>query len=157
MTKPLAFRILHNREDAEESENDTYFRTWNAVPPQRPRKLFGYLAKICRGIALDKLDWLNARKRRAEVVALTDELASCIPDNTADLVLEAWEIGELMNGFLASLSRENRLIFERRYVLLNSVEEIARYYGISAGKVKSSLFRTRNRLRTYLEQEGVSV
>ena len=32
----LANRILGSREDAEESVSDTYMKTWETVPPQRP-------------------------------------------------------------------------------------------------------------------------
>ena len=33
----IAYNILSNAEDAEESVNDTYMETWKAIPPQRPR------------------------------------------------------------------------------------------------------------------------
>ena len=59
----IAFNILKNREDAEESESDTYFRTWNAIPPQRPTYFFAFLSRICRNIAFDRLDWNNTGKR----------------------------------------------------------------------------------------------
>ena len=64
----LAQRMLHSREDAEESVSDTYLKAWNTIPPRRPQHLFAYLAKICRNFSLDRLDWKNAAKRKAEVV-----------------------------------------------------------------------------------------
>lgn len=67
----LAERIVRNDQDAEESVSDTYLRAWNTIPPQKPQYLFGYLAKICRNFALNRLDWRNAAKRKAEVVSLT--------------------------------------------------------------------------------------
>ena len=70
----LADNILKNDQDAEESVNDTYMRSWDTIPPQRPRHFFAYLAKICRHFALDKLDWKSAVKRKAEVVSLTQEM-----------------------------------------------------------------------------------
>lgn len=41
--RALANRILGNLEDAEESVNDTYLKTWEIIPPQRigPRSMFG--------------------------------------------------------------------------------------------------------------------
>lgn len=32
----VAYRILHNPEDAAEVVNDTYMAAWNAIPPERP-------------------------------------------------------------------------------------------------------------------------
>ena len=35
----LAYGILGNHADAEETVNDTWFRVWNSIPPQRPKVL----------------------------------------------------------------------------------------------------------------------
>ena len=32
----IAYQILSDNEDAEEIVNDTYLKTWNTVPPNRP-------------------------------------------------------------------------------------------------------------------------
>lgn len=79
----LSGRMLPAREDAEECVNDTYLGAWNAIPPTRPAHFFAFLAKLCRNLACNRLDWLNAAKRRAEVVSLTEELAACVPARTA--------------------------------------------------------------------------
>ena len=153
----IAYNILRNHEDAEESENETYWKAWEAIPPQRPRHLFAFLARLCRNISLHRLDWLNAGKRNAEIVALTAELEQCIPDAAAERSYEARELGGILSAFLRTISPDSRVIFIRRYVLAEPVQEIARLMGVSESKVKSSLFRTRNRLRAYLEKEGVRV
>lgn len=53
----LAQNIVRNDQDAEESVSDTYLRAWETIPPQRPAHFFAYLAKICRNLALNRLDW----------------------------------------------------------------------------------------------------
>jgi len=153
----LAERIVRCFEDAQECLNDTYWTTWKTVPPKRPQYFFAYLAKICRNFAFGKLDWKNAAKRNAEIVALSDELALCIPDESAQRQSEGKEIGRVLNQFLLTLKQENRLIFLRRYWYCDTIEEISQRYGISEGKVKTCLHRTRGRLRTYLEEEGICV
>ena len=155
--RSIAYGILKNREDAEESENETYLNTWNAIPPQRPQFFFAFLAKICRNISLHRFDWLHAGKRSAEIVQLTTELEQCLPDPAAERRCEAEELGRIISGFLTTLSRENRVIFVRRYFLAESVHDISNLLSISESKVKSSLFRTRNKLRDCLEKEGVTV
>lgn len=152
----LAFRIVNTYEDAQECVNDTYFTAWNTMPPQWPEFLFAYLAKICRNASLGRLDWLNAAKRKAEVVTLTREMELCIPDRSQDRRLESQELGEALNRFLATISRENRMIFLRRYWYLDSIEEIAKRYQFSQSKVKTSLHRTRSKLTAFLAKEGVA-
>ena len=39
----IAYHILSNREDAEESLNDAYLTVWNTIPPERPRHLPAFL------------------------------------------------------------------------------------------------------------------
>ena len=84
-------------------------RAWNAMPPQRPLALFAFLARICRNIACDKLDKLRAKKRSAEVSALTEELSACIADPTAAREAESREIAEALNSFLSTLPVDARL------------------------------------------------
>ena len=60
----------------------------------------------------------------------------------------------VLNRFLRSLSPESRDVFIRRYWFTQSVAEIAEAFGMSESKVKSLLFRTRNRLRKTLTEEG---
>ena len=54
-------------------------------------------------------------------------------------------------------SKDARIIFVRRYWYADSVAQIAKYYGMSESKVKSSLMRSRNKLQAFLEKEGITV
>ena len=153
----LSQRILANKQDAEENVYDTYMRAWESIPPQRPLYFKAFLTKICRRLALDRLDWRNASKRNAELVSLTEEMASCIPDKRIDDQLEGEELGRLLEQFLATLPKDSRLIFLRRYLYLDTVAEISKRYGFSESKVKMQLQRTRSKLQTYLNKEGVRV
>ena len=151
----LAKNILQNREDAEESVNDTYAEVWKSIPPRRPKYFFAFLASICRHLSLNRVDWKQAAKRRAQVVPLTEEMENCIPDAAHERKMEAKELGKLLDLFLEGLPKDSRLIFLRRYWYGQSVADIAAGMNCGEGKVKSSLFRTRKALRTYLEQEEV--
>ena len=148
--RALANKILNNREDAEESVSDTYMKTWEIIPPQRPNYFYAFIASICRHLSFHKVDWKQAAKRNAEVVALTDEMELCIPDTSRDREMEAKEIGKALNDFLESLPKETRLIFLRRYWYVDSVSEIAARYGMTESKVKMQLSRTKEKLRSFL-------
>jgi len=153
----LADNIVKDHQDAEESVNDTYLKAWDTIPPKRPVHFFAYLAKICRHFALGRLDWKKAAKRNAEVVSLTSEMELCIPDERRALQLEAKELGRLLDSFLRTLTPENRMVFMRRYWYVDTIAEIAMRYGISESAVNMRLNRTRDKLCTYLEQEGIKV
>ena len=153
----LADRILQDAMDSEEAVSDTYMKAWDTIPPKKPMHLFAYLAKICRNFALKKLDWKAAAKRNAEVVALTQEMESCIPDSSRERELEAKELGRLLDAFLRTLSQENRMVFLRRYWYVDTIAEIAVRYGISESAVQMRLNRTRSKLADYLTKEGIRV
>ena len=151
----LSNNILRSHEDAEECVNDTYMQTWKAIPPKRPQYYFAFLASVCRNLSLNRLDWNAAAKRSADVVTLTQEMESCIPDCRRDTEMESREFRRLLNDFLAGLPKESRLIFLRRYLYADTIAEIAARYGLSESKVKTQLHRTRAKLRTYLEKEEI--
>ena len=155
----IAYNILHNFEDSEECVNDTYWKAWNIIPPRRPKRLAAFLGKITRNLSLDKYRHYTADKRGGgELAVALEELGDCISsigsmgDHTEEIVLV-----EVLNSFLASLSAEHRKIFMRRYWYVSSVKEIADDYGITESKVKMSLLRSRNQLKTVLEKEGIAL
>lgn len=153
----LSFGILKDTEDAKEAVNETYLKTWNTIPPQRPSHFYAFIAKICRHLCFGILDYQKAQKRNAELVTLPEELENCIPDKLSKTEFTDNEIGEILTAFLKTLSDDNRRIFLRRYWFCNSVSEIAEMFHLSESKVKTSLHRIRNKLKTHLETEGISV
>lgn len=153
----LSNRILNNREDAEESVSDTYMETWKSIPPKQPTCFYAFLAAICRNRSFDRLDWRMAAKRNAEMVTLTQEMEACIPDKRQEAAFDRQALRQILENFLDGLSKENRLIFLRRYLYMDTVAEVAQRYGISESKVKTQLHRTRKRLLTVLEKEGITL
>lgn len=151
----LSFGILENREDAQECVNDTYLRTWNSIPPTRPQFLFAYLAKICRFLCFDVLDHKNAQKRSALVVELTHEMQQCIPDSRNEDKVQGEQIGQNITAFLRTQSKQDRLLFMKRYWYGVSIKDLAQQMQISESSAKVRLHRIRGRLKKYLESEGI--
>ena len=152
----LAMNILSDFPSAEECENDTYLQAWNLIPPHEPRTyLFAFLARITRHLSLDRCRKRTAQKRNALVLTLSDELGECIP-SSEDVVsaLEARELEKILNAFLHSLPKKQRIVFLRRYWYMDSLESIGKRCGLSVGTVKSILHRIRGKLRVFLEKEG---
>ena len=155
--RAIARNILNNDEDAEECVSDAYLRLWNAIPPARPNRLQTYLGRIVRNLSLNKREKASAEKRGAgQIPLILDELAECIPDDSdGEAVTESILIKDVLDRFLDTLSPEARKIFVRRYWYMSSLKEIAAEYGISEGNAAVSLLRTRMKLKTVLEKEGI--
>ncbi len=143
-----AMRILGNRADAEECVNDTWLKAWQSIPPEKPRSLSAYLCRISRNLAINAY---HARKNRAFDVAL-DELAECLAVDERD----ADALAGYLNDFLAALPSLDRRLFMGRYWHAYSVGRLAEAYGMTPNAVSLRLMRTREKLRAYLEERGIS-
>ena len=152
MLKSLSYSLLSSREDAEECVNDTYLDAWNAMPTARPEFLGAFLSKITRRISIDR--WRHDHREKRGGIAATEELKDCIPaDSTVEGEYQNGVLAEAINAYLASLPKEKRVIFLRRYFFSQSLSTIAQELGMSEGKVKTVLFRLREKLRERLEAE----
>ena len=127
----IAGSILPGREDRDECVQDTYLRTWETIPPQRPQYFRAWLGCLTRTISISRWRALHAKKRGGGEYALSlDELGDCIPasDDTV-----------------------------QRYWYFRPVKQIARDCGVAEGSVKASLHRSRSVLRRMLEEEGIAL
>lgn len=149
----IAYNILCDREDSEESVSDTYMAAWNTIPPQKPAYFSVYLSKLTRRISIDRLRRNTAGKRSADTLSL-DELSEAVGTSSAEEQLELKQLGEAIGKFLTDQPAETRHVFLCRYYYMDSVRDIAGYLGITESKVKVLLYRTRQSLRTYLQKEG---
>ena len=154
----IARNILHSNQDAEECVNDTLLSAWKAIPPKRPEFLGAYLAKIVRNFSLKRWRAAGATKRGSgQVPLLLSELDDIFVPTTAEQQLNYSHTVCAINACLSALDDTAQKAFVRRYFIGDSIQEISRFLGASESKVKSILFRTRNKLRIHLEQEGVSI
>lgn len=152
----LSERITEDTCDAQECVNDTYLQAWNSIPPHTPYDyLYAFLARITRHLSLDRVKYRNRQRRAVTVVELSAELEACIPaPDDSEPALSDELFGALIDRFLEQEKPLARNIFLRRYWFMDGVADIARRLGISESHVKSSLFRTRARLRDHLLKEG---
>ncbi len=153
----IANRIVGDESDAEECVNDTYLGVWNAIPPERPSSFSAFVAKIARNLAVARLKYRTADKRNSDVLISLHELEDVIPHTDGFEEIDDREVGRMISEFLFSEKEEYRSIFVRKYWYFDTVEEIAEKFGCSESKIKSILFRMRNKLRVYLSEKGVNV
>lgn len=152
----IAYNILTNPEDAEESVSDAYMTAWNQIPPHRPSVLATFLGKITRNISIDRWRARSADKRGGgEVPLVLEELKECVAGvQNVELEFERKEIMSAYLKFLNALPITERRVFLCRYWYVESIEEIADKFGFSRSKVKTMLHRTRAKLRKQLAKEG---
>lgn len=149
----IAVNILGSRESAEEICSDVWLLLWQSIPPNRPDNLRLYIGRLARNRALNCLESERAIKRSAVRVQL-EELEECLPDRASILEPDAIALRELMADFLRQLPREKRLVFVRRYYYGDTVAEIAHRSGCKPSRITGILHRTRQELKSRLEQEG---
>ena len=151
----VARNVLENDQDVEEVVSDTWLRAWNSIPPERPRHLKLYLARIARNLSFDRFRNQTRQKRGGTETACTlEELAECIGADGPELILEAQELKTAVNQFLAPLPRRDRQVFLLRYFYVESAAAIAHRFSIREDHVRTILSRTRKKLRIYLIKEG---
>ena len=153
----IAYQILEDDEDAKEIVNDTYLKTWQTIPPERPESLKPYVGMISRQLALNAYEKQHAQKR-GQLSLVLDELAECLPGDDEDWdVVSGVALHDSLNTFLQGLPKKARNVFIRRYWYTSSIAEIAKEYSMKESAVAMLLLRTRNKLKKHLQKEGFNV
>lgn len=156
LCRSLSYRIVNDRQTAEECVNDAYLAAWNKIPPASPNPLASYLAKIVRNISLKIYDRQTAAKRSSSLTVALEELEACLAaPATVESQIEAKELARILESFLAALTVKERVIFMRRYAYLDPYEDIARRVGISEKNVSVRLTRIRQKMKQYLIEREV--
>ena len=154
----VAGNILNNRLDMEVCLNDAYLGVWNSIPPQKPNPLLSYVCRVVRNLAIKKYHANTAAKRNSIYDIALDELENCFPaPATVEDEFNVKELARMIDVFLETLDKRNRMMFVRRYWYSDSIADIAESFHTSSHNVSVRLFRTREKLKKYLIKEGVSV
>lgn len=144
----LSNNIVNNKQDAEECVNDAYLGAWNTIPPQNPNPLLSYICKIVRNISI-KSYWKN--KKHSSYAISLDELEPFICGNSVtESEIEVKELTRIIEKFLDTLSKENRVIFIKRYWFCDSYKDIAEFMGFSEKNISVRLARIRQKLKKHL-------
>ena len=152
----IANNILNNAQDAEECVNDSYLKVWNLIPPERPKSFFAFLSRIVRNISLDRYRFNRAEKRNHHADIMFSELEECLSDDSLADVSEEGVV-DALNRFLMTLDQETRLLFVRRYWYMDSNQTLSKSFSMSENVIRQRLFRTREKLKEFLEKEGIGL
>jgi RNA polymerase sigma-70 factor (ECF subfamily) len=156
----LIFRMVRDREIAEDLSQDTFIKVLNHIDRYRPEfKLSSWLFKIANNVAIDFL-----RRRQLDTISIDGSphaaTAAEIEATTFDVVarqetaleeLEARELGGAIERAIAQLRPEYRACIMLRHIEGRSYEEIAATLDLPLGTVKTYIHRARHQLREALE------
>lgn len=144
---------LRSAEDAEECVGDTLLAVWGQIPPDRPENLTGYICRIARRKAVDKLRYNTAAIRNSDLLTELDE---CLPSGfSIEEEAEKSELKEMLNDWLNSLDERQRKLFTLRYFFMNTVKDAAKACSMSCTAATTALSRLRVSLKKYLTERGM--
>ena len=87
-----------------------------------------------------------------------DEIAECLPSKeSVESEIDDKAVLRAVERFLSTLSREKQIMFVRRYYYGSTYAEIAGDLKTNEDRVRMSLQRMREKLRKYLEKEGIGI
>ena len=149
--------VLNDTEDVQECRNDLLISLWRIIPPERPRCLAAFISKLARRIGIDRYRRNTRRKRGGgQIISLTEceenGITAAIEPFTEN---DSAEIGRSISDFLRTLDEETRILFIRRYFFNEAVNELAKRFELSENVISVRLHRAKERLKKYLEKEGI--
>ena len=164
----LLYRMVRNREQAEDLSQETFIKVLNALGSYRPEyKFSSWVFKIANNAAIDHL-----RKRELDTLSLEGSPHADTPEKLeatalqigekAESALDAVankELGGEIERAIAKLRPEYRTCILLRHVEGRAYEEIAEMLDLPLGTVKTYIHRARNELRialAHLKRNDVS-
>ncbi len=152
----LSLKMLQNREEAEESAQDTFIKIYKSLNRFKGEsKLSTWIYKITYNNCLDRL---KKQKKNRPILAINEftehEVISLM--NVLDTIEES-ERRQMIQDCLDILPAEESFLLTLYYFDENSLKEISKIMGINENNVKIKLFRSRKKLtgilKTQLEPE----
>jgi len=148
----LAFRMLKNREEAEEVSQDTFLKVFKSLAKFKGGSKFSsWIYRVTYNTCLDKIK----KQKRDPVVVTIDEFTEhqvSTIDNALDKLI-AQERKQVIHDCLQMLPSEIGFLLTLYYFDERSIEEISKIIGISNTNVKVKLFRGRKKLGSILKEK----
>jgi RNA polymerase sigma-70 factor (ECF subfamily) len=155
----LLYRMVRDRELAEDLAQETFIKALNAIESYRPEfKFSSWIFKIANNAAIDQL-----RRRELDTLSLEGSPNAVTPEAMEATALqigdrqespldtvEAKELGGQIEAAIAQLRPEYRSCILLRHVEGRAYEEIAQILNLPLGTVKTYIHRARNELRQAL-------
>lgn len=155
---PVTASIIYNmssgilsKADIEEVLSDTFTSLWFSRDKIIEARLAGYICVIAKNKTRDKM----RRTQKSSVISIED---IDIEDRlTISKRLEQKNVNELLSRAVNELEDEDRRIIIMHYFYYLTAPQIAEKTGINVNTVKTKIRRSREKIRQYLKERGVSL
>ncbi len=152
MAFSIAYRVVNNREDAEEVVQDAFLKAFKSLGKFRGGSKFStWFYRIVVNTALTRVRTATPMKESFDENAADEFLAENV--ESAYRTLDLSEQKKLVNDAMDEMSVEDRLFLTLYYLNENTIEEIAEITGIARENVKMKLHRARGRLYAMLSRK----
>ena len=150
MAYTIAFRILENREEAEEVVQDAFVKMYRALPDFQFESQFStWFYRIVYRTALSALRQQRNFADYEEAGATDLTMAEM---DAASSILEREDRKEIISGVLKKLPADESLLLTLYYLEECSVDEIRQITDLTASNVKIKLFRGRKHFYETLQK-----
>jgi RNA polymerase sigma-70 factor (ECF subfamily) len=151
MAYSIAFRIVNNKEDAEEIVQDSFVRAYKSLRKFRQTSKFStWFYRIVVNRALSVRSQGSKSKTKIDIDTISEIEYEEI--NSAYRNLTKCDRLKFINSALKELSGENSMLLTLYYLNENSIEEITEITGIEGDNVKMKLLRARKKMYLILEE-----
>jgi len=143
----VAYRILGNREDAEDAAQEAFLRAYLALPRFRKKSKFStWLYSIVSNVCITKKRKRDKYANFIEASTKSEFQTENSSNNPGD-ILEEREFADRVQQLVASLPAKYSVVITLRYFREFSYDEIAETLGLPVGTVKAHLFRAKRMLK----------
>jgi RNA polymerase sigma-70 factor (ECF subfamily) len=152
----IAFRVLNNRNDAEDVAQDVMFMIWEKSPmfdPARGKPLTWALT-MTRNKAIDRLRSVQRRFRLQEEVERERQPEDFVHAQRPVDELDAIEKGNMVRSAVMKLNKDQRTVIEMAYFGGLTQQEIAARLEEPLGTVKARIRRGMLRLKKMVGTES---
>jgi len=145
-----AYRMLHDREEAEDVAQESFARLWQNAPRWcgTGGGVPAWLHRVCINLCFDRL-----RKRGRISTEDVPELAD--PAISAERMIERGQVQERLESCMATLSDTHRAAVVLTYYEEHPNRIAAEIMGMDIKAFESLLYRARQRLGVLLAADGV--
>lgn len=157
----LILRMVGNAAEAEDLAQEVFVTVFKSIESFRGESRFStWLLRIAANHAKNRIKYLSRRGTATEDVGeLSSEVADGLQERSLqarvhrpDTLMEAAELGALLERAITELDEEQRLLIVLRDVEELSYEEICEITGLPEGTVKSRMHRARMLLKDRVAQ-----
>ena len=146
----MAFRLMGNREEAEDMVQEVYVKLWG-MRDELPKynSIEALAIRITRNLCLDQLRRRKVNQDAMKAERLKEESHADSPARDLELKEEA----EMIHALIAALPEPQRSLVHLRHIEGKEYDEIASMVNMNVNAIRVSISRARKQMREILDKK----